>query len=63
MGADRLVYGQVENFHGPGLTIAKLPSMVGVTIEPGETYDFCVETQHLKYFDQATGLKAEPIRF
>ncbi len=63
LGADRLVYGQVENFHGPGLTIAKLPSMVGVTIEPGETYDFCVETQHLKYFDQATGLKAEPIRF
>ncbi|UCG26155.1 MAG: ABC transporter ATP-binding protein, partial [Chloroflexota bacterium] len=63
LGADRLVYGQVENFHGQGLTTAKLPSMVGVTIEPGETYDFSVETKHLKYFDQATGLKSEPIPF
>ena len=63
LGADRLVYGQVEKFYGQGLTTAKLPSMVGVTIEPGETYDFCVEAKHLKYFDQATGQKAEPIPF
>jgi len=63
LGADRLVYGQVENYYGEGLTTAKLPSMVTVSVEPGETYDFCVETQHLKYFDQKTGLKAEPIAF
>jgi multiple sugar transport system ATP-binding protein len=63
LGADRLVYGEVENAHGQGLITAKLPSMVRVTIEPGETYDFVVDTPHLKYFDQATGLKAEPIPF
>lgn len=63
LGADRLVYGEVENAHGQGLITAKLPSMVGVTIEPGETYDFVVDATHLKYFDQTTGLKAEPIPF
>ena len=63
LGADRLVYGHVENFHGEGLTTAKLPSMVSVTVEPGETYDFCVESKHLKYFDQKTGLKVDPIPF
>jgi len=63
LGADRLVYGEVENAHGQGLITAKLPSIVGVTIEPGETYDFVVDATHLKYFDQVTGLKAEPIPF
>jgi multiple sugar transport system ATP-binding protein len=63
LGADRLVYGQVKNAYGDALTTAKLPSMVGVTIEPGETYDFAVETQHLKYFDQSTSQRAEPIPF
>ncbi len=63
LGADRFVYGKVEKAHGEALTTAKLPSMVGVVIEPEQTYDFCVGTRHLKYFDQATGLKAEPIPF
>jgi multiple sugar transport system ATP-binding protein len=63
LGADRLVYGDVQNAHGQGLITAKLPSIVGVTIEPGETYDFVVEKEHLKYFDQATGQKADPIPF
>jgi len=61
LGADRMVYGEVEHAHGSNLTTAKLPSLVDVSIEPGETYDFVVETRHLKFFDQATGLKAEPI--
>jgi len=63
LGADRLIYGKVKNAYGHALTTAKLPSIVGVTIEPGETYDFTVDATHLKYFDQATGLKAEPIPF
>lgn len=63
LGADRLVYGEVENTHGQGLITAKLPSIVGVAIEPGETYDFAVDAMHLKYFDQKTGQKAEPIPF
>ncbi len=61
LGADRLVYGDVKNAHGQGLITAKLPSIVSVTIEPGETYDFVVEKKHLKYFDQTTGQKADPV--
>jgi hypothetical protein len=63
LGADRLVYGQVKDAHGQGLITAKLPSIVGVTIEPGETYDFVVDATHLKYFDQTTGLATGPIPF
>lgn len=63
LGSDRLVHGNVEHAVGLGLTTAKLPSIVGTSVEPGETYDFAVEARHLKYFDQETGLKADPIPF
>lgn len=61
LGADRFIYGEVENRHGQGLITAKLPSIVGVAIEPGQTYDFAVDTTHLKYFDRSTGEKAQPV--
>ncbi len=61
LGADRLVYGNVENAYEDKLSSAKLPSMVTVSVEPGQTYDFVIETKHLKFFDKTTGLKTEPI--
>jgi multiple sugar transport system ATP-binding protein len=61
LGADRLVYGVVENAYEEKLISAKLPSIVTATVEPGQTYDFVIETRHLKFFDKATGLKSEPI--
>jgi multiple sugar transport system ATP-binding protein len=63
LGADRLVYGQVEHAYEDRLISAKIPSMVTVPIEPGKNYDFLVESKHLKYFDIETGLRAEPIAF
>jgi multiple sugar transport system ATP-binding protein len=63
LGADRLVYGAVKDSFEGATTSAKLPSMVAITIEPGETYDFVIETKHLKFFDKASGLKTEPISF
>jgi multiple sugar transport system ATP-binding protein len=61
LGADRLVYGKVDNAYEDKLTSAKLPSMVTKSVEPGQTYDFVIETKHLKFFDKATGLKTESI--
>jgi multiple sugar transport system ATP-binding protein len=63
LGADRLVYGQVDHAYEDRLMSAKIPSMVVVSIEPGESYDFLVESKHLKYFDPETGLRAEPVAF
>jgi multiple sugar transport system ATP-binding protein len=63
LGADRLVYGQVEHAYEDRLISAKIPSMVTVPIEPGRSYDFLVESKHLKYFDTETGLRAEPTPF
>jgi multiple sugar transport system ATP-binding protein len=63
LGSDRLIHGNVENAHDQQLTTAKLPSIVGMPVEPGETYDFAVEARHLKFFDRETGLRANPIPF
>jgi multiple sugar transport system ATP-binding protein len=61
LGADRLVYGDVQDSYEDKLTAAKLPSMVTVDVRPGELYDFVIEKKHLKFFDTTNGLKAEPI--
>jgi multiple sugar transport system ATP-binding protein len=61
LGADRLVYGEVENASSERPITAKLPSMVDIAIAPGETHTFAVAPANLKYFDKATGLKTEPV--
>lgn len=60
LGSDRLVYGLVAGVSEGNLTIAKLPSTVTVPIEEGETYDFVIEEQYLRFFDKETGLKIAP---
>jgi len=63
LGADRLVYGDVAQAHSETLTAAKLPSIVDVSISPGETYEFAVERKNLKFFDKASGKRTEPLAF
>jgi multiple sugar transport system ATP-binding protein len=60
LGSDRLLYGWVSGDAEDNLTVSKLPSTVTVPIEEGETYDFVVEEQHLRYFDKDTGLQTAP---
>jgi multiple sugar transport system ATP-binding protein len=60
LGADRLVYGVVEDLAGDTKTLAKLPSTVTVPIEAGESYEFVVHEQDLRFFDKATGTRMEP---
>ncbi len=63
LGADRLVYGKVEGTPEGGLTIAKIPSLLTIPIEAGETHDFIVQESDLRFFDKETGVRIEPRPF
>ncbi len=39
--------------------IAELPSMVTVTIEPGQRYEFCVQSSNVNRFDKTTNRRIE----
>jgi multiple sugar transport system ATP-binding protein len=60
LGSDRLVYGVVENAYEGAMIASKIPSMVTIPIEPGQTYTFAVATTDLRFFDKATGMRTEP---
>ena len=54
LGADRLLYGHVENFRGDShLTLARLPSNVTMSLQVGETYAFAAA--HVHRFDRGSG--------
>ena len=54
LGADRLLYGNVDDFRGnPHLTLARLPSNVTMTLEVGKSYPFAVTRAHR--FDRGSG--------
>lgn len=55
LGADRLVYGNLEPPHPAAHVIARLPATVGTPVQPGARADFVVREQDLKYFDRASG--------
>ena len=47
LGADRLLYGQVDDFRGEShLTLARLPSNVRMPLQVGESYSFAVTDSH-----------------
>jgi multiple sugar transport system ATP-binding protein len=58
LGADRLIYGTLGAAFADQKVIARLPSTVGVPIEPEQMYDFAVEQKELKFFDVKTELRA-----
>jgi multiple sugar transport system ATP-binding protein len=58
LGSDRLLYGSIDGSE-ENRTISKLPSTVRITVEAGETYPFAVRKKDLRFFDKATGLRAE----
>ena len=54
LGADRLLYGQIDDFRGePHLTLARLPSNVTMPLQVGESYSFAVTDSHR--FDRGSG--------
>lgn len=47
LGADRLLYGQIEDFRGePRLTLARLPSNVTTPLQVGGSYPFAITESH-----------------
>jgi len=59
LGADRLAYGVVDS-SGDTKAVARLPSTVTYPIQPWAKYEFVVSMKDLRFFDKATGLRAEP---
>ena len=54
LGADRLLYGQIDDFRGePHLTLARLPSNVRMPLQVGDSYPFAVTESYR--FDRRSG--------
>ena len=62
LSGDRHVYGTVTGIGDETRVIARLPTTVTTPIVPGETHEFAISDGHLRFFDTASGLKAEPVR-
>jgi len=60
LGADRLLYGAVEGAHAETVVAAKLPSLVNIPVVPGETYEYYVKTEDLRFYEKESGLLTEP---
>jgi multiple sugar transport system ATP-binding protein len=57
LGADRLIYGNVEPEFTHQHVIARMASSVMVSIEPGNSYTFAVPREKINFFDAGTGLR------
>jgi multiple sugar transport system ATP-binding protein len=60
LGADQLLYGEVEYSGRAFPAIAKLSSEDTIPIRSGEVYDFIVAEERLRFFDRDSGLRTEP---
>ena len=58
LGADRLLYGVLEDKFGEPKVVARLPSTVAVPIEGGRVYAFAIHETQFRFFDPTTGLRA-----
>jgi multiple sugar transport system ATP-binding protein len=60
LSGDRHVYGTVTRIGEETRVIARLPSTVDTPIAAGETHEFAVPRERLRFFDAETGLRTEP---
>jgi multiple sugar transport system ATP-binding protein len=60
LGADRLLYGTLNDRFDGQKVIASLPSTSTAKIEPEKIYDFCVMKSALKFFSLSTELRIAP---
>jgi multiple sugar transport system ATP-binding protein len=59
LGADRLVYGVLEDRQGGTHVISKIPTNVRTEIAAGELYDFVVRRRDLERFDRGSGKRID----
>jgi len=62
LSGDRHVYGDVSGMGETTRVIARLPATVTTPIASGETHQFAVQGSRLRFFDQASGERTEPVR-
>ena len=60
LGADRLLYGVLEDKFPGAKVIARLPSTVTLPYEGGRRYEFAVPEKELRFFDRTSGLRTAP---
>ena len=63
LGADQLIYGNVEGYSREYNVVAKSSSESTSDIEANNTYEFTVIRDQLRFFDKDTGLRIEPRSF
>jgi multiple sugar transport system ATP-binding protein len=62
LGADRLVYGKLDERFNRCPVVANLPtSFTQYCVETGATYDFAVPSGDVRFFDSNTGLRTQSI--
>ncbi|HEX5957977.1 MAG TPA: ABC transporter ATP-binding protein [Hyphomicrobiaceae bacterium] len=59
LGAERLVYGEIEGRNHGAHVISKIPTNMRVDINAGETHEFRVMTQDLVRFDRTNGRRID----
>jgi multiple sugar transport system ATP-binding protein len=59
LGADRLVYGGLEQRSPAAHVISKIPNNIRAQIDPGRSYDFVVRRQDIERFDRGSGRRID----
>lgn len=57
LGAERIIYGTLEEKFGNAHMLARLSSDITVSFLQGRRYEFTIEKQAMRFFDRATELK------
>jgi len=60
LGADRLVYGDLEHAGPPAHVVSRLPSTVPLPVAVGEQHQFIVGRGDLRFFAKDTGQRTAP---
>ncbi|MGH3585735.1 MAG: ABC transporter ATP-binding protein [Pseudonocardia sp.] len=61
LSGDRHIYGTMTRLGEDTRVIARLPSTVRTPIEPGQTADFGIGVDRLRFFDADSGLRTDPV--
>jgi multiple sugar transport system ATP-binding protein len=57
LGAERIVYGFLEEKFGKARVLARLPSDITVSFQRDRRYEFAIEENAMRFFDRATELR------
>ncbi|HEY8471883.1 MAG TPA: ABC transporter ATP-binding protein [Natronosporangium sp.] len=61
LSGDRHLYGMVSGIGQETRVVARLPTTVTAPISAGESYDFAVARDRLRFFDRDSGLRTEAV--